>query len=123
MLAVRLGECRLAAHPRRLRRGRQQRDPCPMRSLAETGPVLGRTRSRGRLVALSARSKLTFELANDRQFELLQHRQQMFGCLQICRIEAFHKLFEYRLQNGSRAIPLSLSSPQRRQVDRSAQFP
>jgi type II/IV secretion system protein len=57
------------------------------------------------------------------QFELLQHRQQMFGYLQICRTQAFRKLFEYRSQNRSRAIPLSLSRPQRRQVDRSAQLP
>jgi hypothetical protein len=95
----------------------------PMRSLAETGPVLGRTSSRGRLVALSALSKLTFEFANDRQFELLQCCQQMFGCLQIGRIQAFRKLFEYRLQNSSRAISLFLRRPERRQVDRSAQLP
>jgi hypothetical protein len=31
------------------------------------------------------------------QFELLQHRQQILGCLQICRIEAFLERLEYRL--------------------------
>jgi hypothetical protein len=57
------------------------------------------------------------------QFELLQHRQQVFGCLQIGRIQAFRKLFEYWLKNRLGAPSLSMSGPQRRQVDRSAQFP
>jgi hypothetical protein len=52
---------------------------------------------------------------------LPQRSQQSFGCLQICRIQAFHELVEYRLQNGVRAFELSLGCPQRCQVDRSAQ--
>ena len=107
--------------------------------MEETGPRLGdRTavsRSAADLFAITNEIKgatkgnlvdvaqIQFCFAGDRQFELLQRRQQVFGGLQIGCIQAFHKLFEYRLQHSSRTIPLPLSRPQRRQVDRSAQFP
>jgi hypothetical protein len=61
--------------------------------------------------------KATFAITDDdRQFKL-QHRQQMLGSLQIWRIQAFHKGFEYWLKNCLGAIPLPPSGPQRGQID------
>jgi hypothetical protein len=46
-------------------------------------------------------------------FALLQGCQQMFGRLQIRRVEAFRKRLECRLQNGLGASSLAASGPQR----------